>query len=62
VWIYNSQNATPVVQRLTALARARGIPVVTITETLTPASDSFEEWQDAQLGRIERALRRARGR
>jgi zinc/manganese transport system substrate-binding protein len=62
VWIYNSQNATPAVQRLTALARGQGIPVVSVTETLSPASDSFEQWQTAQLERIERALQRATGR
>jgi zinc/manganese transport system substrate-binding protein len=59
VWIYNAQNATPEVQRLTALARRRRIPVVTITETLSPATDSFEQWQVAQLERLARALRRA---
>jgi zinc/manganese transport system substrate-binding protein len=62
VWIYNSQNTTPAVQRLNALARAAHIPTVTITETLDPASDSFEQWQVAQLQRIERALHRATGR
>jgi zinc/manganese transport system substrate-binding protein len=62
VWIYNSQNATPEVHRLTALARAHGIPVVSITETLSPPSYSFEHWQTVQLERIERALRRALGR
>ena len=31
VWIFNSQNATPEVQRLNSLARAAGIPVVAIT-------------------------------
>ena len=62
VWIYNSQNATPEVQRLTTLARARGIPVVTITETLSPASNSFQQWQLAQLQRLVRALHRATGR
>ena len=62
VWVYNSQNATPEIQRLTALARARGIPVVTITETLTPRTDSFEEWQIAQLERLQTALHTATGR
>ncbi len=62
VWVYNSQNATPDVQRLTALARSHGISVVTITETLSPASDSFEQWQVAQLKRLERALHEATGR
>lgn len=62
VWIYNSQNATPQVQRLTALARANHIPVVAITETLTPATATFEQWQTAQLERIEHALHEATGR
>jgi zinc/manganese transport system substrate-binding protein len=62
LWIYNSQNATPQIQRFNALARAHGIPVTTITETLSPASDSFEQWQASQLQRIERALHQAMGR
>jgi zinc/manganese transport system substrate-binding protein len=62
VWIYNSQNATPAIQRLNSLARAHGIPIATITETLSPASASFEQWQVAQLERIERALHDATGR
>ena len=32
VWIYNSQNATPQIQRLNTLARANHIPVATVTE------------------------------
>ena len=62
VWIYNSQNATPAVQRLNALARTAHIPIATITETLDPARDSFEQWQIAQLQRIEQALHQATGR
>lgn len=61
VWIYNSQNATPEVQRLNGLARAAHIPIATITETLSPASASFEQWQVAQLERIEQALHEATG-
>ena len=62
VWVYNSQNATPAVQQLNALAREHRIPVATITETLTPAGASFEQWQVAQLRRIEQALHAATGR
>ena len=60
VWIYNSQNATPEVQQLNSLAHAAGIPVVTITETLSPAGDSFEQWQVGQLASLQRALAQAR--
>ncbi len=58
VWIYNSQNATPAIQHLNALAQAQHIPIATITETLSPATASFQQWQVAQLRRIERALHR----
>jgi zinc/manganese transport system substrate-binding protein len=62
VWIYNSQNATPGIQRLNALARSRGIPVATVTETLIPPSARFQDWQSAQLDGISRALHQATGR
>jgi zinc/manganese transport system substrate-binding protein len=62
VWIYNSQNATPEVQRLNGLARAAGIPIATVTETLSPQTDSFEQWQVQQLRALEAALHRATGR
>jgi zinc/manganese transport system substrate-binding protein len=58
VWIVNSQNATPDVARLTAAARKHRIPVVTITETPTPAGATFEQWQDRQLQSLLTALRR----
>ena len=62
LWIYNAQNTTPAIQRLNAMARAAHIPTVTITETLDPANDSFEQWQVAQLERIAQALQQATGR
>ncbi|MBV8712620.1 MAG: zinc ABC transporter substrate-binding protein [Solirubrobacterales bacterium] len=62
VWIYNPQNATPQIQRLNALARAGHIPIATVTETLFPATASFEQWQVAQLQNLERALHEATGR
>ena len=62
VWIYNSQNATPEIQRLNALARADDVPIATVTETLSPQNDTFEHWQVAQLEGIERALHEATGR
>ena len=61
-WVFNSQNSTPDVQRLTDAARATGIPVTTITETLAPATASFESWQVAQLRALQAALARATGR
>jgi zinc/manganese transport system substrate-binding protein len=62
VWIYNSQNATPEIQQLNDLARREGIPIATITETLSPARASFQDWQSAQLTGIAQALHQATGR
>jgi zinc/manganese transport system substrate-binding protein len=62
LWVFNSQNSTPDVQRLTDEARAAGIPVATVTETLTPATASFQEWQSRHLRAIEQALATATGR
>jgi zinc/manganese transport system substrate-binding protein len=62
VWVYNSQNVTPEIQRLNGLARAHGIPVATVTETLSPATDSFQQWQVSQLRELRSALHRATGR
>jgi len=62
VWVYNSQNATPDVQRVNQLARAARIPITTVTETLSPASDTFQQWQAAQLVSLRAALHAATGR
>ena len=62
VWVYNSQNVTPAVQHLNALARDAHIPIATVTETLSPANASFQQWQVAQLTRLQAALHQATGR
>jgi zinc/manganese transport system substrate-binding protein len=62
VWIYNRQNATPDVQRVNQLARSAGIPITAITETLSPASATFEQWQTNELHNLLQALQRATGR
>lgn len=62
VFIYNSQNSTPDVHTLVNDAKAAGIPVATITETLTPAGATFQEWQIGQLLGIEQALAQATGK
>ena len=43
VFVFNSQNSTPDVQRLVEDARQAHIPVVTVTETLTPANATFQD-------------------
>jgi zinc/manganese transport system substrate-binding protein len=62
VYVYNSQNATPDIQQQVKAAQARSIPVTTITETLTPAGASFQQWQVAQLTALQQALHQATGK
>lgn len=62
VYVYNSQNATPDIQTQVTQAKAAGIAVVTITETLTPAGASFQDWQVAQLTALKQALATATGK
>lgn len=62
ILVYNSQNTPPNIRTLISQARAEGIPVATITETLSPASDTFQAWQSAQLQGILSALNQASGK
>jgi zinc/manganese transport system substrate-binding protein len=62
VWVFNSQNVTPDVQRVNEIASAAGIPVATVTETLSPAGASFQQWQVSELEGLMRALHAATGR
>ncbi|SDM80383.1 metal ABC transporter solute-binding protein, Zn/Mn family [Actinacidiphila guanduensis] len=62
VYVYNSQNATPDVQQQVKEARAEGIPVATVTETLTPAGASFQQWQVRELRGLQAALAKATGK
>jgi zinc/manganese transport system substrate-binding protein len=59
VWVYNSQNATPDVQRLNDVARAAGIPIATVTETLTPEGAGFQAWMVQELEGLNAALAKA---
>ena len=58
VYVFNSQNSTPDVARQVEEANKAGIPVSTVTETLSPAGASFQDWQSAQLQALQAALAR----
>ncbi len=62
IYVYNSQNATPDVAAQVKEATAAGIPVTTVTETLTPAGATFQQWQVSELQGIENALHQATGK
>jgi zinc/manganese transport system substrate-binding protein len=61
VLVYNSQNATPDVKALVKAAKARKIPVTTVTETLSPAGLTFQKWQSDELTALKAALAKATG-
>ncbi len=62
VLIYNSQNTPNNIQALINKARANNIPIATITETLSPPTATFQEWQSTQLQGIQAALAQATGK
>jgi zinc/manganese transport system substrate-binding protein len=59
VFVFNSQNSAPDVAALVSEAKARGIPVATVTETLVPVTATFQDWQADQLAGIQQALSKA---
>jgi zinc/manganese transport system substrate-binding protein len=57
VLLDNEQATSPVTDGLVTLARANGIPVVPVTETM-PEHDTFEAWQLGQVRALTGALSR----
>jgi len=62
VLVFNRQNSTSDVQAVLDRAKSQGIPVVAITETLEPATATFQDWQVGQLDALRTALAQATGR
>jgi len=62
VYVFNSQNSTPDIAAQVSAAKKVGIPVSTVTETLSPAGASFQDWQSVQLQALQTALRAGTGR
>ena len=59
IYVYNTQNVTPDVQAQLSEVKAEHIPYTTITETLAPATATYQAWQTAQLLGIQAALAKA---
>ena len=56
ILVYNNQTSSNLTSQLRESAEKAGIPVVGVSETLTPANATFEDWQLAQLKALEDAL------
>jgi len=61
ILVYNAQNTPNNIQTVINLAKGKNIPITTITETLSPATVTFEQWQATQLQGIQSALAQATG-
>lgn len=53
--VYNAQTVGPQTQQVQQAARAHGIPVVPVTETL-PAGDTYLTWMSHNLDAVRKAL------
>jgi zinc/manganese transport system substrate-binding protein len=53
---YNAQTTGPQTDRIVAAAKAAGVPVIGVTETI-PAGDSYLGWMSANLDAIQAALK-----
>jgi zinc/manganese transport system substrate-binding protein len=62
VYVLNSQNNSPDVEAQVDAAKKQRIPVTTVTETLSPANASFQDWQSTQLSGLADALHSATGK
>ena len=54
--VYNDQTVTPLTQNIKSLAAQKGIPTVGVTETIQPANLSFQDWMNAELISMQKAL------
>jgi zinc/manganese transport system substrate-binding protein len=57
VLIYNEQTVSPITSRLQDEAKAAGIPIVPVTETM-PSVTNYQDWMLSQLTALDRALAR----
>ena len=56
VLVYNTQTEGPGPEQIRSTAESADVPVVDVTETVPPGTDSFVEWQVTQLRALAAAL------
>jgi zinc/manganese transport system substrate-binding protein len=56
VLVYNEQTVTPLTETVKKIAQDENIPIVGITETVSPVGASFEEWMGSEVTDLENAL------
>jgi len=60
VLLYNVQTVTPITSQMRAVAKAHGIPVVGVSETMPTSATTYQRWQESQLTNLLHALRESR--
>ena len=55
ILIYNEQTVTPITTKLQDEAKAAGIPILPVTETM-PSALNYQNWMLSQLAALDRAL------
>jgi zinc/manganese transport system substrate-binding protein len=56
VLVYNAQTVTQLTQSIKALASQEGIPIVPVTETISPPDLTFQVWMNSELIALQNAL------
>lgn len=56
VLVYNTQTEGSIPEQIRQVAEDAKVPVVEVTETVAPGSDSFQAWQEDQLEHLAEAL------
>ena len=56
VLVFNSQTITNLTTRMKERGNKAGIPIVGVSETMTPIGTTFQDWQVRQLKQLTEAL------
>lgn len=57
VLLYNEQTVTPLTTSIKQMAEDKNIPIVGMTETVSPPDAKFQDWMGAQVSALQTALR-----
>jgi zinc/manganese transport system substrate-binding protein len=55
VLLYNSQTSEEITEKMRAIAKEAGVPIVGVTET-EPAGQTYQDWMLSELGALETGL------
>jgi hypothetical protein len=59
VLLFNLQTVTPLITSIKKMAEDKKIPIVGMTETVSPTNAKFQDWMGAQVSALQKALQGA---